>query len=70
MMRDTRVAPRAPMRRLCRRLLEGRSRLTDAAYDALRTTLGTATITELVVLVGYYRTLAQLLDVHDVGTPA
>ncbi len=55
---------------LCRRLLEGHSRLTDAEYAALRATLGTATITELVVLVGYYRTLAQLLDVHDVGTPA
>lgn len=53
----------------CRRLLEGRSRLTDADYDALRTTLGTTTITELVVLVGYYRTLAQLLDVYDVGVP-
>ena len=36
----------------------------------LRTTLGTTTITELVVLVGYYRTLAQLLDVYDVGVPA
>ena len=32
-------------------------------------TLGTTTITELVVLVGYYRTLAQLLDVFDVGVP-
>jgi 4-carboxymuconolactone decarboxylase len=31
--------------------------------------LGATTVTELVVLVGYYRTLAQLLDVHDVGVP-
>ena len=54
----------------CRRLLDGRSRLTDTEYDELRTTLGTRTITELVVLVGYYRTLAQLLDVYDVGVPA
>lgn len=54
---------------LCRRLLEGRSRLTDDEYDDLRAALGTTAITELVVLVGYYRTLAQLLDVFDVGVP-
>lgn len=54
---------------LCGRLLEGRSGLSDAAYDALSTTLGSTTITELVVLVGYYRTLAQLLDVYDVAVP-
>lgn len=53
----------------CGQLLDGRSRLTDAAYDELVATFGTATITELVVLVGYYRTLAQLLDVYDVGIP-
>jgi 4-carboxymuconolactone decarboxylase len=53
----------------CRQLLDDRSRLTDTDYDELRTTLGTTTITELVVLVGYYRTLAQLLDVYDVGVP-
>ena len=51
------------------RLLEGRSRLDDEEYDDLRATLGTTAITELVVLVGYYRTLAQLLDVYDVGVP-
>ncbi len=54
---------------LTQRLLEGRARLSDAAYDELAETLGTTTITELVVLVGYYRTLAQLLDVYDVGVP-
>jgi 4-carboxymuconolactone decarboxylase len=54
----------------CQRLLDGRSRLTDSEYDALSTTLDTTTITELVVLVGYYRTLAQLLDMYDVGVPA
>ena len=54
---------------LCRRLLDGRSRLTDSEYADLAAVLGTTTITELVVLVGYYRTLAQLLDVHDVGVP-
>jgi 4-carboxymuconolactone decarboxylase len=54
---------------LCRRLLDGRSRLTEAAYEGLVEVLGTGTLTELVVLVGYYRTLAQLLDVFDVGVP-
>lgn len=54
---------------LSRRLLVGHSRLSDPAYDELATMLGTTTITELVVLVGYYRTLAQLLDVYDVGVP-
>ncbi|PKH40616.1 4-carboxymuconolactone decarboxylase [Nocardioides alpinus] len=54
---------------LCRRLLADRSRLTTEEYDDLAGVLGTTTITELVVLVGYYRTLAQLLDVYDVGVP-
>jgi 4-carboxymuconolactone decarboxylase len=54
---------------LCRRLLEDRPRLTDAEYADLVEALGTRTLTELVVLVGYYRTLAQLLDVFDVGVP-
>lgn len=53
----------------CRRLLEDTSHVDDDAYATLRDTLGTTTITELVVLVGYYRTLAQLLDVFDVGVP-
>ena len=52
---------------LCRRLLDGRSRLTDEEYAELAGVLGSTTVTELVVLVGYYRTLAQLLDVFDVG---
>jgi 4-carboxymuconolactone decarboxylase len=54
---------------LCRRLLDDRSRLTVEEYADLAGVLGTTTITELVVLVGYYRTLAQLLDVFDVGVP-
>ena len=54
---------------LCRRLPADRSRLTDAEYADLVEVLGTRTVTELVVLVGYYRTLAQLLDVFDVGLP-
>ncbi|UFN43447.1 carboxymuconolactone decarboxylase family protein [Nocardioides okcheonensis] len=54
---------------LCRRLLAGDARLTDEAYAALAADLGATTTTELVVLVGYYRTLAQLLDVFNVGVP-
>ena len=54
---------------LCRRLLDGRSRLPDLEYADLVDDLGTSTLVELVVLVGYYRTLAQLLDVFDVGVP-
>ena len=54
---------------LCRRLLADRSRLTDEEYADVVAVLGTTTVTELVVLVGYYRTLAQLLDVFDVGVP-
>lgn len=54
---------------LCQRLLDDRSVLDDDEYAELAGDLGTTTITELVVLVGYYRTLAQLLDVYDVGAP-
>lgn len=56
---------------LCRRLLAaGRpAAMDDATYAAYADVLGTTTVTELVVLVGYYRTLAQLLDVFDVGVP-
>lgn len=55
---------------LCRRLLDGNPRLTDDAYADLVDMLGTTAITELTVLVGYYRTLADLLAVFDVGVPA
>jgi 4-carboxymuconolactone decarboxylase len=53
----------------CRHLLTGDARLSDDAYAAYAAALGTTAMTELVVLVGYYRTLAQLLAVHDVGAP-
>ena len=55
---------------LCRRLLDVSPRLTDAEYAELAAELGATTITELTVLVGYYRTLADLLTVFDVGVPA
>ena len=57
---------------LCRRLVADAgpgARLDDETYGAYAATLGTTTLTELVVLVGYYRTLAQLLGVFDVGVP-
>ena len=56
---------------LCRHLLDGgpAAHLDDAGYASYADALGTTTMTELVVLVGYYRTLADLLAVHDVGLP-
>lgn len=51
---------------LCRRLLAGDPVVGDEAYDDLAGVLGQAAITELVVLVGYYRLLADLMHVHDV----
>ncbi|GIM66501.1 hypothetical protein Pve01_88030 [Planomonospora venezuelensis] len=56
----------------CRRLLADtgpEARWDDETYASYAATLGATTMTELVVLVGYYRTLAQLLDVFDVGVP-
>jgi 4-carboxymuconolactone decarboxylase len=54
---------------LCQRLLEGRSRLTEDEYADLVEVLGSTAVTELTVLVGYYRTLADLLAVFDVAAP-
>ena len=57
---------------LCRRLMDDAgkgSHLDDETFATYADVLGTTTITELVVLVGYYRTVAQLLDVFDVGVP-
>ena len=44
--------------------------LPDAEYDALREVLSEALIIDLVVLVGYYTTLAHLLRVFRVPAPA
>jgi 4-carboxymuconolactone decarboxylase len=54
---------------LCDRLNRGRLPLSDEDFAALRAALGEAALVELVVLVGYYRTLSQLLHVFDVGAP-
>ena len=66
-------APADPVERatydLCRRLLAGNARLSDEEYADTVGVLGTTTITELTVLVGYYRTLADLLAVYEVGVP-
>lgn len=56
----------------CVRLLDDAgpgAHLDDETYAAYAAALGTTTMTELVVLVGYYRTLADLLAVYDVGVP-
>ncbi len=55
---------------LCKLLNEGRFPVSDGEYDDLRRRLGETVLIELVVLVGYYRTLAQLLNLFDVGLPA
>ena len=54
---------------LGRRLLVGRPTMPADEYADLVAALGTTTVTELTVLVGYYRTLADLLALFDVGVP-
>lgn len=53
---------------LCRNLL-GSSVVTDAEYEAAAAVLSAAQLIELTVLVGYYRTLAQLMEVFAIGVP-
>lgn len=53
---------------LCAHLLRG-DQLSEASYAALEGTLGVAPMIELITLVGYYRTLADLMVVFDVGVP-
>jgi 4-carboxymuconolactone decarboxylase len=53
---------------LCANLLTV-STLTDGKYEAMARVLTTQQIVEVTVLVGYYRTLAQLMMVFDVGAP-
>ncbi len=54
----------------CMRLMAGDLPISDGTYADLSQLIGEAAIFELVTLVGYYRTLAQLLHVFDVGLPA
>lgn len=43
--------------------------ITDEMYDDVLTSLGEPTLAELVVLVGYYRTLASLLRLFQIQAP-
>ncbi|WP_238165479.1 carboxymuconolactone decarboxylase family protein [Kribbella caucasensis] len=56
--------------RLCELLNQDRFPVEDAEFQSLRSRLGETALIELVVLVGYYRTLAQLLNLFEVGVPA
>ncbi|MFI9837255.1 carboxymuconolactone decarboxylase family protein [Nonomuraea sp. NPDC051941] len=55
--------------RLCRRLQDDPRPLDDEEYAAAAGPLGREGVVELVVLIGYYRTLAQLMDVFAIGAP-
>ncbi|MEQ3550047.1 carboxymuconolactone decarboxylase family protein [Pseudonocardia nematodicida] len=52
----------------CRVLLASPG-VTDAEFAAVRRHLDDRQVTELTALVGYYRLLAQLMAVYDVGAP-
>jgi 4-carboxymuconolactone decarboxylase len=56
---------------VCRRLLDAdpRQPWSDEEYTAAADPLGPERLLELTVLVGYYRTLAQLMHVFAVGAP-
>lgn len=53
---------------LCANLLTS-SVVTDGEYERAASVLSAEQIVDLTVLVGYYRTLAQLMTVFDVGIP-
>jgi 4-carboxymuconolactone decarboxylase len=59
----------AAIYRLCDRLNRHQFPLSDADFTHFQKTLGETTLIAVVVLVGYYRTLAQLLHVFEVGIP-
>jgi 4-carboxymuconolactone decarboxylase len=69
---DGRFAATDPVERasaeLCGHLLAG-GPLDGSTYAALEERLGVAPMVELTTLVGYYRTLADLMLVFDVGVP-
>ncbi|MEZ2392111.1 carboxymuconolactone decarboxylase family protein [bacterium RCC_150] len=60
----------AAVYQLCELLNQDLFPVEESEYVDLRNHLGERTLIELVVLVGYYRTLAQLLNLFDVGVPA
>lgn len=49
--------------------LLGTGRVSDATYERAAEVLGERLLVELVVLVGYYTMLAQLLNAFEVGVP-
>ena len=51
------------------RLLAARDALDDERYAVLVAVLGEQRLVELAVLIGYYTTLALMLDVFRVGSP-
>jgi 4-carboxymuconolactone decarboxylase len=53
---------------LCRHLLS-KGPLDDDSYAEFESRLGVPAMIELVTLVGYYRTLADLMRIFDVGVP-
>jgi 4-carboxymuconolactone decarboxylase len=53
---------------LCANLLTS-SAVSDREYETMTEVLATAQVIEITALVGYYRTLAQLMTVFDVGVP-
>ncbi|QDQ90619.1 carboxymuconolactone decarboxylase family protein [Rhodococcus sp. WB9] len=55
---------------VCRRLLAGAGTLGDEDFRRFEAGLGHSALLELVVLVGYYRTPSQMMNVFGVGAPA
>lgn len=53
----------------CRILLKDEHQMTHDEFTAFSAQLSPASMIELTVLVGYYRTLAQLMAVFDIGIP-
>ncbi|WP_460860192.1 carboxymuconolactone decarboxylase family protein [Nocardiopsis coralliicola] len=53
----------------CRALMADPGPWDSGRYAAVEGALGAGTLLELTVLVGYYRTLAQMMNVFGVGAP-
>ena len=49
--------------------LAGGAKLTDADFAAIETVLGRAGVAEVLVLLGYYTSVALAMKVHDVPVP-
>jgi 4-carboxymuconolactone decarboxylase len=58
----------ASLVRMCETLLDDGD-VDDPTFDVLEEAVGAEQVLELIVLVGYYRTLAQMMRVFRVGTP-